>query len=209
MKIKTFIFTYDRQEMLTELVALLSSYGIEPIILDDGSTYDHDFKNYFRHEHRGKQGFWKTWKEALAMCKDSEAELFVFLTDDMQDLDFTRIIEKHKEKRGGKYAYNILNVGFDKMWFPIVPIPLGDEVRVGFVDCGFFCNKEALEAINYDFQERLDWSYNSSGVGYALSKAFLDSPVFCYIPIKSMAFHGDHESKMHPEERIKNPLISK
>ena len=28
-------------------------------------------------------------------------------------------------------------------------------------------------------------------------------------PKKSMAFHGDHESVMHPEERKKNPLISK
>jgi hypothetical protein len=30
-----------------------------------------------------------------------------------------------------------------------------------------------------------------------------------YTPKKSLAFHGDHESKMHPEERKKNPLISK
>lgn len=209
MKIKTFIFTYDRKDMLTELVTLLNSYGITPIILDDGSTYEHEFNHYFRHEHRGKEGFYKTWLEALKMCEKSEAELYLFLTDDMQDLDVSRILEKHKEKRGNKYAYNILNVGFDKMWLPVVPIPLGDEIRVGFVDCGFFCNREALEAIKFTFEPRLDWNYNSSGVGYALSKAFFDSPVFCYIPIKSMAYHGDHESKMHPDERKQNPLISK
>lgn len=63
MRIKTFIFTYDRLQMLTELVTLLNSYDIEPIILDDGSTYDREFKNYFRHEHRSKEEFWKTWKE--------------------------------------------------------------------------------------------------------------------------------------------------
>ena len=29
-----------------------------------------------------------------------------------------------------------------------------------------------------------------------------------YKPVKSLTYHGDHESKMHPEERKQNPLKS-
>jgi len=30
-----------------------------------------------------------------------------------------------------------------------------------------------------------------------------------FTPTKSLVHHGDHESLMHPEERIKTPLTSK
>ena len=49
----------------------------------------------------------------------------------------------------------------------------------------------------------------SSGVGQYLTFAFNKAKVKMFTPIKSLAYHGDHESLMHKEERIKKPLISK
>jgi len=58
----------------------------------------------------------------------------------------------------------------------------------------------------------LDWVKNpnlSSGIGRSLTFDFKNGNVPMYIPVDSLAIHGDHESQMHPEERKRNPLISR
>jgi hypothetical protein len=89
---------------------------------------------------------------------------------------------------------------------------MGDHYRIGFVDCGFFCNREALERIDFSLGSLpVDWfkyENRSSGVGMLLSTGFSSTRVKMYKPKKSLAFHGDHESKMNPQERKETPLIS-
>ena len=87
MKIKSFITAYNRHGMLSKVVNHLNTFGIIPHIKDDGSTYNHNIPQYFRHEHRGIDKFWITWNEMLEDCKDSDSELFLFMPDDFQDLE--------------------------------------------------------------------------------------------------------------------------
>ena len=212
MKIKAYITTYNREEMLKELVADLKQYEISPTILDDGSTYKTNLTNYFRHGGRGKQGFWKTWDYILKDCK--EADLYLFLPDDFKDINIRELIRLHHTLKDKPYCYNIINDGRVKNWTNILQRKVDDNtIMCGYVDCGFFCNKEALDKIGY-YMDRIpsEWFKTeaiSSGVGYQLSKRFLKARVVMYKPVKSLAYHGNHKSEMHPEERKKNPLISK
>jgi len=191
--------------MLTKVVSDLNSYGIIPIIKDDGSTYKNNLPQYFRHTHRGKEGFYITWDEILKDCKDSEAELYLFMPDDFLDIDFNKIKQIH-ETFNTPYAYNIINDGRSGMWTGIMEAKTDKGIMCGMVDCGFFCNKLALDSIGY-FMEK-EYDLTSSGVGKSLSRRFLKARVPMYKPVKSLAYHGDHESKMHKEERVINPLIS-
>lgn len=208
MKIKSFITTYNRLGMLSQVVNHLNTFGIIPQIKDDGSTYNHNFHQYFRHEHRGKDGFYLTWQEMLLDCEKSDAELFLFMPDDFQDLDYKMLLALHYEyTKHGAYAFNIINDGRSGMWTGIQESQLNNTVIMcGMVDCGFFCNKQALDGLNVKWYEPTEVD---SGVGKSLSLAFLNKRVPMYKPAKSLAVHGNHKSEMHTEERIKNPLISR
>jgi len=211
MKIKAFITSYDREGMLTKLVNHLNSFGIIPTIKDDGSEYEPSLPQYFRHEHRGKDGYWQTWNEMLKDCEASDAELFLFMPDDFQVLNVNRMIATHGWFKKEPYIYNLINDGREWEWINILPVQISEATsRTGFTDCGFFCNREALNKIGF-YMDEIDpdrWKGKSSGVGHQLTKRLHKARVSIYKPINSLAYHGDHESKMHPTERLNNPLIS-
>lgn len=199
-KFKAFVFTYDRPEMLKSVLDTLSDKGITPTIKDDAILK------------RGKEGFWESWDEVLKECIGVDADIFLFMPDDFLDLDVERVIELHEQFKEKPYIYNIINDGREKIWTSQDVKEYDDNTElVGFTDGGFFCNLWALIKIGFfmdDCYEFLD-KKTSSGVGLSLTYRANRFGVPCYRPIKSLAYHGDHESKMHPTERLKNPLISK
>lgn len=216
MRIKAFITTYDREEMLTKTVKHLNSFGIIPTIKDDGSDYPIKLPQYFRHKHRGKKRYWETWFEMFNQCRASSAELFLFMPDDFEDLCVNDMIRLHNKYKSEPYVYNIINDGRLYEWNRILPSPVNMEtIRVGFTDCGFFCNREALESIDFTIlavnlkRWEIYGEQCSSGVGQQLTQRFNQNRVAIYKPVLSLAYHGDHVSKMHEEERKRNPLISR
>ena len=87
------------------------------------------------------------------------------------------------------------------VWVNKACVDMGDKYSIGFVDCGFFCNRETLEKIGFFMkQPPRDWFNRgeniSSGVGMMLSKRMHTAGVKIYKPKKSLAYHGNHESKM-------------
>ena len=202
------LFTYDRPKMLKQTKDhILSNCTLEDSlnIYNDGVT----------HEHRGKKGFWKTWNEALIACKEQQENLFVFMPEDFIDLDFKRLRKIHERLNGEPYVCNIINDGRHQQWrgFPELPIKDGLQ-QIGFTDCGFFCNREALEQIGFWMEEPPKGWFElmpniSSGVGMMLTNRLAKKGIDIFKPVKSLAYHGNHESKMHGEERTNNPLISK
>ena len=205
-----FIFSYEREEMLTQVLSNLSDY--EPIVIDDGSSFF--IPNCIRYEHEGKQGFWKKWRDAFEMCKKSDDDFFMFMPDDFLNVDMDRILSLHEQLKDKPYVYNIINDGREWSWLPFKGVQINEHtMQIGFTDCGFFCNRKALEAIDFkiDPVDPRRWKNNpnlSSGVGQKLTKSFTLKGVKMYKPMKSLAYHGNHESKMNPEERKINPLIS-
>lgn len=220
------IFTYNRLDMLMSTV--IECAGKDDIqVIDDQSDYD--FSNIsglpdhgamvYRMRHCGKENFYKLWDFALHNCEESGDQRFLFLPDDYSNIDFDRIdnIHNHFVMTGGfnsPYVCMIVNDGRGQNWTRLPERPYNDELtRIDWIDCGFFCNREALERIGFNVfpvdKKRFKRPGVSSGVGEQLTVRFNKAGVPIYRPIKSLAEHGEHESVMHTEERVKNPLTSK
>lgn len=215
MVIKPYIFSYNRPEMLAGVYSHLRSFDLCPTIYDDGSDFDLVLPNLKIDKHRGKEGFWFTWNKCLVDAEATDADIYLFMPDDFENINIPEIKEIHTQLKHRPYAHNIINDGRnDKCWTNIRATKQGDNrYRVGWVDCGFFCNREALEEIGfYMARPPRGWFARregiSSGVGMMLTHRLNEARVACYRPIRSLAEHGEHESMMHPEERKKNKLKS-
>lgn len=220
-------FTYNRLHMLIEQAGKLVNPLIADqwkVIIDDGSDYP--IKNLqkigkridpaviHRFQHVGKPGFWQLWDFALQACEKSEDELYIFLQDDVTNIDWQRILDTHDKLKHIDYACQLINDDRGQLWTSAKPQPFDDELtRVDWTDCLFFCNRRALEWIGYEMRPvpkiRFTQKGISSGVGEQLTKRFNYCDVPIYRPKTSFCHHGDHPSVMHPEERIKNPIITK
>jgi len=192
-----FITSYDRPKMLLRLLKELQ--GEKVVVIDDGSSYDPDehleYCEYYRVSHKGKSGFWVNWNFMLELAKESNDNEFIFLPDDIYDFDIQRLRKDYTEG-----ALNVLDVGADRGWAP-----------KGYVDCGFICDRKVLEALQWRLEpvhiNRFDNPNISSGVGQQMSFRLWMKGIPMYLN-GNYAKHGTHESKMHKEERLKNPLCT-
>lgn len=216
MQIHTTIFSYERENMLKALVEEIkafSSVNISYKIIDDGSSFTFP-DNFHQFEHGGKEKFYQLWSYALSGLQNAPFDLFLFLPSDVSNVDFDRIIELHNQFKDKPYAYNLINDGRTKCWNLIEPKQIDEHtLKVGFTDCGFFCNKQLLNKIGYYVDPinpaRFVNPAISSGVGQQLTQRMNKAKCDIYLPVKSLVYHGSHPSVMHPQERIKTPLISK
>jgi hypothetical protein len=217
MKIKIIIFSYERKQMLLNLmdeIEAATDHDISYTIIDDGSSFVLD-KNFHQFNHGGKQKFWRMWDYALRMLKNDKSDIFLFMPSDVSKVNFNRIKQAHLQHGNHAYAYNLINDGRTNCWNMIQPVQVDEHtMKVGFTDCGFFCNKQLLNRIGYYVNEinQRRFEHNeaiSSGVGQNLTFRMLRTNCNMFTPTKSLVHHGDHESLMHPEHRKKIPLISK
>jgi hypothetical protein len=198
--------------MLLSLIDELKEYDYT--IYDDGSSFKLK-KNFYQFQHGGKPKFWRMWDYALRMLKNDNFDLFIFMPSDVSSVNMAKIIELHNQFKAKPYAYNLINDGRKNCWNMIQPVQVDEHtMKVGFTDCGFFCNKQLLNRIGYNVIEinPRRFEHNdaiSSGVGQYLTFRMMATNCNMYTPTKSLVHHGDHESLMHPEHRKTNPLISK
>jgi hypothetical protein len=211
------IFSYNRPEFLRKVI---EDCPVKPYVIDDGSDFDPmpfaRLSYFHKLEHKGREQFYLNWQYAFEICKQSDEDFFLFIPDDFLNVNHSKI--KHiYDTLQGRYAYNLLNDARPQIWTPIkhhdVEVAGVPSERVSYADCGYFTNRETLQAINFTQDDisvsRFDRSENSSGVGWSQSRRFHKKFVPMYIPKKSLCFHGAHESMMHKELRKKQPLISR
>jgi glycosyltransferase involved in cell wall biosynthesis len=191
-----FITAYDRPKMLLRLLKELKGERIR--VIDDGSKYNPDehlkYCDYYRVSHKGKEGFWVNWNFMLELAKESTDTEFIFLPDDIHAFDIDRMRKDYT-----KGCLNVLDVGLDRGWTP-----------KGYVDCGFMCDRSVLEALEWKLEpipiQRFNNPYISSGVGQQMSFRLWMKGIPMFLN-GNYAQHGNHESKMHKEERLRNPLV--
>jgi hypothetical protein len=192
---KVIITHYNRPEFLKQQLKELIGYDVT--VIDDGSDCDLSFAHDVIHfPHLGKKGFWVIWKKALQIAKYSLHDRIMFAPDDFTNFDLERINKLDLNNK----VYNLINDGRVDSW--------GCK---GYVDCGFVASKESIMKLNIN-KPPVNWFNSpnkSSSVGYQLTKQFEKLSIEMITPTKSLAFHGNHESKMHPEHRKHNPLISR
>lgn len=183
-------------------------------VIDDGSDFDVrkivDPDRLTKFRHGGKKKFWTKFHHAFSICQQSEHKSFVFMPDDFLELNVSLLSRISVLWRGKPHCLNLINDGRDSCWglWPNItsgPIQF-DGVKlkeVGFCDCGFLTNIESISGMMID--ETPESWFNrkdkSSGVGYQLTNKFRKRGVPMFKPLKSLAFHGDHESVMHGAHR--------
>lgn len=207
-----FVFSYDRKEMLESIVGTLRDEDV--YIMDDGSKFTIPNTKTIKLAHGGKSRFWEKWVIAFKIAEGSDDDLFVFMPDDFLNVDMKRIRHMHGKFAGKPYVHHIINDGRESCWNPKKQERVNPELfRCYFVDCAFFCSRAALRAIAWNMPQVTQGGFKNidgigSGVGKMLTALFNSRGVPIYKPLKSMAFHGTHPSKMHPNHRVKKPLVS-
>lgn len=215
MVVQIYITSYNRPEMLQSVLDHLDEYDVNISIYDDGSDKPLDDERVVRLAHGGKENYWKVWAKMLHNAETNLADLYIFMPDDFQALQVDRIKELHHRYKHTEYIYNIINDGRTKQWVGLEPFDVDEHTtRVGFTDCGFFCNRPALHKLGFYMKQTPTrwWEQGeniSSGVGMMLSERAHRQRIPIYLPKTSLAYHGDHDSMMHPQERKNNPLKSK
>jgi len=207
-----FIFSYNRESMLKQVVEKVKWYNF--FIIDDGSNFYLPIKNrMFCFEHHGKEGWWELWNTVFDFAKTTDKGLIVFTPDDFLDLNIEKIFELHEKYKDKPYVYNIVRDHRDYNWnhIPVKDID-EDTQQIGFVDCGFFCNRKVLEMLEFKINpidpKRFRNKSISSGVGEQLTARINKLGIPIYRPVKSLAYHGTHPSVMHPDMRKSNKIIS-
>jgi hypothetical protein len=205
-KFLIFIFSYNRKEMLESLISELETKNCDVMVIDDGSDFIVKHANKIVFPHQGKLFHWKRWNAAFQVAKEIQHKYFGFLPDDFSNVNLDFVFPTNP------CVLNVVNDGRLQNWNKIQPIDFGGFYKVGFTDCGFFCQRESIERIEFYVSKTLlqnKREFASSGVGLQLTNRFNRIGIPIFTPKKSLAFHGDHESKMHPKLRKIEPLISK
>lgn len=206
-----FVFSYNREEMLRKVMVSLDGYNY--FVVDDGSDFTIDDPRFIKHEHHGREKWWRLWDSVLKKAGETDHSLIVFTTDDFLDIDMKAIQQRHEQFKGSPYFYNIIRDKRDHCWghFPLTQVD-ENTTRIGFIDCGFFCNRSALDKLGYYInpvgESRFKNPLISTGVGLQLTARVRKLGIPMYRPVKSLAFHGLHESKMLPRERVIHPVPS-
>lgn len=208
-----FIFSYNRESMLKQVVEKVKGYNYR--IIDDGSDFKWDNWRFAQSVHKGKEKWWELWDRLFwGICAYPEFDLLVFTPDDFLDLNIEKIFELHEKYKDKPYVYNIVRDHRDCCWNHKKVIDIDAETQqIGFVDCGFFCNRQVLEMLEFKINpidpKRFKNKSISSGVGEQLTARINKLGIPIYRPVKSLAYHGTHPSVMNPEARKSTKIVSK
>ena len=205
------VFTYNRLEMLRETVKPLK--GEKYTIIDDGSDHEEMLPNTIKIEHQGRAGFIDVFNFAFEICKNTDDDFFMFMPDDYTEMNIPMVRELFEQFKGQPFIYNMVKDQRESCFMPTKNFMVDDFTEnVGFTDCGFFTNRATMELLKWKLNptslKRFMNPARSSGVGEQLTIRLNQMNVPMYRPGKSLAFHGEHESVMHPVERKKNKLTS-
>ena len=98
MKIRIIIFSYQREQMLKNLIKEIKAFTEDIVytIIDDGSDFILQ-DNFYQFKHGGKPKFWEKWDYALRMLKEDHSELFIFMPSDVSDINLPKIIDRHNQ----------------------------------------------------------------------------------------------------------------
>lgn len=235
MKFHIFIPTYNRPEMCLRLLKQIDeqrgSHSIVVHVLNDASPENYrPVREYLRANFQfhcyesnpkryGKSLFWKSVNKGFQFAKSSSWDYFMMIGDDCQLTPdfFTRAVAAFKS-HPEIICLNLITEPIRakaKIWTNIEAEEITPEItRNGWIDMAFICQSPFFELLNWSIDSVpaswADVKTRSSGVGMQISKRITRAGYYFHLKThETLLIHEDHPSVMHPEERIKNPLISK
>lgn len=220
------ITTYNRPDMLIKLLDGITEqkkdYKIFITVFDDGSTLKYDISKYNVKKigmspNQGKKKFWRIIDMSFKYLKNINSKYFIYMQDDISLVDNFFDILKDTYNRiedEKKIALSFLTDSrvTKPNWTDFNPVVLGDIIKTQWVELHFICEKPFLETLEYKIEpiptNRWDNDPNlSSGVGWQITNRLFNNGLNMYHTKKTLVHHGNHESKMNKNERIKNKLV--
>jgi len=218
---------YNRPEMLTKLVndgnKNQKDYKIIIGIFDDCSNEKIKFnqpniKQFGMFPNMGKRKYYVTYNATFSFVKSVNSKYYIYLPDDISLVDnffdeCKRIYESITSTK--KICLSVLT---DERvnrshWGYSNPEDFGEFLQTQWNDLCFISEKNFFQALNFKIHEIDEelWVQNpslSSGVGQQISHRLYDLKQNMYHVKNSLVTHGDHESKMNYEERLRTKLIA-
>jgi len=234
--INTYNRPNELKSLLSDIYENRANFKIKVFIFDDGSQVDyssalHRFAGkleivYHRMTtNHGKRLYWKLCNYALSVIKEEAPyhRYFVKIDDDCRLVkDFflkcANIWESINDKKKICLNFRLDTREGRAVWTGFIPrTHRFDHISVylsQWVDMDFFCEASMLEALNYQIREQFlrRWTFNkaaSSGVGRDISIRLTKAGYRLYLTTETLVNHDHHDSKMNPEERGRNPLVTK
>jgi hypothetical protein len=226
------IMAYERPEDLLRLLRDIKSAGhglrVRVSIHDDASACDMTAVRAFCDRQQwslikskkrgGKEGFARRTYQALVAAKASASptDLFILLQDDMrlcggffglisrawQDLPrHPAVLIPYHDPRMAR-----------QQWTGIAPTSEGGFLRLGWTDCSFCTDRSTLAMMLCEppVVDPHVWKRRpnaSSGLGVHLSHLLVRIGIPIYGMRTSLLAHVGRDSKMHPSERTRHPLL--
>lgn len=209
-KVLISITSYDRKEMLLNLIKQLDGYDL--VVWDDNSNFSIDGKFTFHkfYKNYGKRLAWRKFQRIFDfLLKDySEYDYYFILPDDIILCDdfVNKSIEIYKNiKDNRKICLSLLSdIRVENMnWTGTHPVVKGDVIHTNWSDLCFMFEKKFLEEVDMKEVPTDRWDGNpklGSGVGSVISRDLYRKNFNQYHVTETLCTHGGHKSKMNHHE---------
>jgi hypothetical protein len=234
--INTFERPQELSVLLNDIHQSTHDFNIKILVMDDNSKVDYtESINRFSGKlnisfmkmtsNHGKKLYWRLCNTALSYIQklESNYKYFIKIDDDFRLVDnfFQRCINVWESiqdfrKIGLNFVVDdrLEKTNWSKFKPQLTQFSKIDVYKTQWIDMNFFCTRSLFQVLEYRIREQspLRWAKNekaSSGVGRDITSRVLTQGYNLYMSTESLAIHDHHESKMNPEERRDNPLITR
>ena len=232
------ITSYNRFNSLCDLTfKLLQNDNVDIAIFDDCSDFDidrfgaDDLDIYIRGkaerlpkgrmtvvknpEHRGKAGFWNTYNDIFAYCKEHDYDYYIILPDDVEPCpDFIDKAIKAYNDCGGICISPLLT---NRSLLPGIsrwgrkPIERKEGYYLThYFDCCTVCRRDFFEALHWLLAPIAPHPdpHRSSGVGRQITLRLQEQGKrMCHVE-RTLLTIVQSDSQMNPEERKRHPMVA-
>ena len=219
------ITSYNRPSSLVDLVVELAEEpNVDIVIFDDKSEVFPEVLNKYKYvatviqspEHRGKAGFWKTYNDIFAYCKEHEYDYYIILPDDVEPCpEFVKECIAAYENAGKPICLSPLVT--NRTLLPGIsrwgrkPIERKDGYYLThYFDCCTVCRRDFFEALHWLLAPIAPHPdpHRSSGVGRQVTIRLQEQGKrMCHVERTLLTIVGDG-SQMNPEERKRHPMVA-
>ena len=216
------ITAYNRNETLWRLVDhLLAESSADFVIFDDKSDKPLTIcsprvTQITNPEHRGKAGFWKTYNDIFAYCKEHEYDYYIILPDDVEPCpEFVKEAIASYENAGKPICLSPLLT--NRSLLPGIsrwgrkPIERKDGYYLThYFDCCTVCRRDFFEALHWLLAPIAPHPdpHRSSGVGRQITLRLQEKGLrMCHVE-RTLLTIVPSDSQMNPEERKRHPMVA-
>lgn len=221
------ITSYNRHNSICFLLDALHEQNCDIVVFDDKSDeFDATVLNWkdkvkviVSPEHRGKAGFWRTFNDIFAYCKEHEYDYYIILPDDVEPCpDFIKEAIAAYDNCNGICISPLLT---NRSLAPGIsrwgrkPIERKDDCLTPYYLTHYF---DCCTVCRRDFFEALDWHldpiaphpdpHRSSGVGRQVTLRLQERGWrMCHVE-RTLLTIVPSDSQMNPEERKRHPMVA-